>query len=93
MGENSKTDITTIYKKTELFDDAIRRVLKSTPYACINDLRTQIQKKLGLELAKETLIRRLKNLRYHYQKFEISKPERHEPDTDRLCRTFKYHVD
>ena len=29
-----------IYRKTELFDDAIRRVLKSTPYACINDLRT-----------------------------------------------------
>jgi len=61
----------TIYKKTEMFDDAIKRVLKVTPYACINDLREEIKTKLGLDLAKETLIRRLKNLKYHYKKFVI----------------------
>lgn len=54
-----------------MFDDAIKRVLKVTPYACINDLREEIKTKLGLDLAKETLIRRLKNLKYHYKKFVI----------------------
>jgi hypothetical protein len=32
-------DHQTIYRKTEMFDDAIKRVLKVTPYACINDLK------------------------------------------------------
>jgi transposase len=59
-----------------MFDDAIKRVLKTTPYACINDLREEIENKLGLELAKETLIRRLKNLNYNYQKFSINKVEK-----------------
>lgn len=36
---DSRMEHQTIYKKTEMFDDAIRRVLKTTPYACINDLR------------------------------------------------------
>ena len=58
-----------------MFDDAIRKVLKTTPYACINDLRREIHEKLNLDLAKETLIRRLKNLQYNYQKFEIEKQE------------------
>jgi hypothetical protein len=66
----------TIYRKTEMFDDAIRKVLRSTPYACINDLRDEIRKKLGLDLAKETLIRRLKNLQYNYNKFSLRKPEK-----------------
>jgi hypothetical protein len=35
-----------------MFDDAIRRVLKTTPYACINDLREEIKQKLDLDLAK-----------------------------------------
>ena len=34
-----KLEHQTIYKKTEMFDDAIKRVLRVTPYACINDLR------------------------------------------------------
>lgn len=37
--DSSKYEHQTIYKKTEMFDDAIRKVLKATPYACINDLR------------------------------------------------------
>jgi hypothetical protein len=35
-----------------MFDDAIKRVLKVTPYACINDLKEEINLKLGLDLAK-----------------------------------------
>lgn len=31
-----------------MFDDAIKRVLRVTPYACINDLRQEIYRKLGL---------------------------------------------
>lgn len=31
-----------------MFDDAIKRVLRVTPYACINDLRQEINRKLGL---------------------------------------------
>ncbi len=58
-----------------MFDDAIKRVLRVTPYACINDLRQEIYRKLGLELAKETLIRRLKNLNYVYTKFSLDKKE------------------
>lgn len=64
-----------------MFDDAIRKVLKATPYACINDLREEIKQKLDLDLAKETLIRRLKNLKYHYKKFAIAKPEKNDQQT------------
>ncbi len=71
----------TIYRKTEMFDDAIKRVLRVTPYACINELKKEIQKKLGLQLAKETLIRRLKNLDYVYTKFTLDKKD---PGNDSL---------
>lgn len=71
-----------------MFDDAIKRVLKVTPYACINDLREEIKTKLGLDLAKQTLIRRLKNLKYHYKKFVIQKEQRKDEQTMQIRKKF-----